>query len=172
MDHAQTCGELGLGAGGDRDPHVADVMQRAKEELRQLIAERAEITKRIGNLKRTIVALGKLFGTSNADPLDTVNRKRGSRLSGITSTCRRVLMESMRPMNAREVCDEVQRVVPDFLARNKDPMSAINTILTRLVNYGEATTLHGDLGQRVWLWAQRDSGSRHVPDENGSDAAR
>ncbi len=41
---------------------MAEVMRTAEHELRQLIEERAEITKRIGSIKQTIVGLAKLFG--------------------------------------------------------------------------------------------------------------
>jgi hypothetical protein len=76
-------------------------------------------------------------------------------------------------MSVRDVCDEIQRMVPDFLARNKDPMSAVSTVLRRLVNYGEATPLRGDHGQQVWLWAtERDSKSRRVPGEKARGLAR
>ncbi len=173
MDHGQTSDKPGLATAGDANPHVADVMRHAQQELRQLIEERAAVTKRIGTIKRTILGLAKLFGNGNlADPLDVFDHKRSSRQAGITSACRRVLMEAMRPMSARDVCDEILRTVPDFLARNKDPMSAVSTILSRLVKYGEATVLRGDHGQRVWLWAaERDSRSSYVPHESGSGPA-
>jgi hypothetical protein len=137
------------------DLHVVDVIRRAEHELRQLMHERAAVTKRIGTVKRTIVGLAKLFGDGilDADPFDLAGRKGSSRQPGITGVCRRVLMEARRPMSARDICSEIHRSVPPLLARHKDPMATINTILGRLVEYGEATVLRGDYGQRVWLWA-------------------
>jgi hypothetical protein len=147
-------------------------MQRADRELRHLMAERAELTKRIGTVKRTIMGLGKLFGNGILDTvlLDLVDRRRGPRQRGITGACRRVLIEAKRPMSARDVCDEIQRTVPPLLARHKDPMATILTILARLVEYGEATVSAGEHGQRTWLWevAERDSGLEHMPDHNGT----
>jgi hypothetical protein len=168
MDHVQIPDRPGA---GDANAHVTDVVRRAEQELRQLIEERTEIRKRIGSVKRTIVGLAKLFGDDILDDvlLDFVDHKKGSRQPGITSACRRVLMDATRPMSARDVCDEIQRTVPDFLARNKDPMATISTILYRLKDYGEATASLGDRGQRVWLWAsERDSRSRHEPDGKGA----
>ena len=157
MDHGQTPEKSAPAAHG----HVQDVIRRAEHELRQLIEERSEVTKRIGTVKQTIVGLANLFGEGILDAalLDLVDRKSSSRQPGITRACRRVLMEAERPMSAREVCDEIQKTAPALLARHKDPMATINTILSRLVEYGEATVVPGDRGQRAWLWAA-DRGDR------------
>jgi hypothetical protein len=158
MDHGPTPDKAANGSNGP-NRHVQDVIRRAEGELRQLIEERAEVTKRIGTVKQTIVGLANLFGDGILDAalLDLVDRKSGARQPGITRACRRVLMEADRPMSARDVCDVIQRTAPTLLARHKDPMATINTILSRLVEYGEATLLPGDRGQRCWLWAaERD----------------
>jgi hypothetical protein len=48
-------------------------------------------------------------------------------------------------------------------------MATISTILGRLVDYGEATLLPGDHGQRAWLWAaDAESKSSPAPDREGS----
>ena len=135
--------------------HVQDVVRRAERELRQLVEERAEVTRRIGTVKQTIAGLANLFGDDILDAglLHMIDRKSGSRQPGITRACRRVLMEATRPMSARDVCEEIQRTLPTLLARHKDPMATINTILGRLVEYREATLLPGDRGQRTWVWA-------------------
>jgi hypothetical protein len=154
MDHGQTTEKPAAGSPG-ANRHVQDVIRRAEHELRQLMEERAEVTKRIGTVKQTIVGLANLFGDGILDAAlsDLVDRKSGSRQPGITRACRGVLMQARRPMSAREVCDEIQRTVPALLARHKDPMATINTILSRLVEYGEATVSSGDRGQRAWLWS-------------------
>jgi hypothetical protein len=132
MDHGPRADKAANGASGE-NRHVQDVIRRAEGELRQLIEERAEVTKRIGTVKQTIVGLANLFGDGILDAalLDLVDRKSGSRQPGITQACRRLLMEAERPMSARDVCDEMQRTAPTLLARHKDPMATINTILSR-----------------------------------------
>jgi hypothetical protein len=151
---------------GDAPPtnhHVEEVMRRAEHELRQLMEERASVTKRICNVKRTILGLANMFGDTVLDSalLDLVGRDSGSRQPGITRACRRVLLEAGRPMTAHSVCDEIQREMPALLARHKDPMATVYTILGRLVEYGEVTVLQGDRGQRTWSWAaERADGSR------------
>jgi hypothetical protein len=170
MDHGPTADKAAVTPGGG-NRHVQDVIRRAEGELRQLIEERAEVTKRIGTVKQTIVGLANLFGDGILDAalLDLVDRKSGPRQPGITRACRRVLLEAGRPMSARNVCDEIQRTLPALLARHKDPMATVNTILGRLVDYGEATVLAGDHGQRAWLWAaEAESKSSPAPDGEGS----
>jgi hypothetical protein len=158
---------------GEANQYVVEVMQRADHELRHLVAERAELTKRIGTVKRTMKGLAKLFGNEILDTvlLDLVDRSRGPRQRGITPACRRVLMETQRPMSARDVCDEIKRAVSQLLARHKDPIATINTILARLVEYGEATVSPGDHGQRVWLWvAERETGFERRLDRTRKDS--
>ncbi len=146
--------------------HVQEVIRRAEEELRQLMEERTGLTTRICTVKKTIVGLANLFGDDILDAAlsDLVGRDSGIRQPGITRACRRVLLEAGRPMSAREVCDEIQRSVPVLLARHKEPLATIYTILGRLVEYGEATPLPGDRGQRAWSWVAEHDGEPNVPD--------
>jgi hypothetical protein len=61
-------------------------------------------------------------------------------------------MEVRRPLGAREVCVELERHAPAVLARHKDPLASVTTVLNRLVDYGEARSLSNDRGRRVWEW--------------------
>ncbi|HEX4785420.1 MAG TPA: hypothetical protein VH350_13845 [Candidatus Sulfotelmatobacter sp.] len=150
------------GAPGNTNLYVLDVMRRAEQELRQLIEKRAEISKRIGTVQRTMVGLAKLFGDDilRADLLHLFARERGTRQAGITWACRKTLMEARRPMRAHDLCEEIQRTAPALLANHKHPTASMTTILRRLVDYGEAKAMPGDDGQCAWLWvAERDSRS-------------
>lgn len=152
----------------DGTPLIADgvpaqqVVKAAHEELLQLMQQRAEIMKRIGTLKQTIVGLANLFGDQilSDELLELVDRKPNGRQPGFTKACRTVLMESRRPMGAREVCAELERRTPDILARHKDPLASVTTVLNRLVEYGEARTLSNERGRRAWEWV---SESESVP---------
>src|SRR5579862_8569547 len=116
-----------------RDPHVAEVVKTAHEELRQLMRQRADIMKRIGTLKQTIVGLANLFGDDilNEDLLELVDRKTNGRQPGFTKACRMVLMEADRPLGAREVCELIQQKIPPLLSRHKDPLASVTTVLNR-----------------------------------------
>jgi hypothetical protein len=130
------------------------VVKAAHEELLLLMRQRAEIMKRIGTVKQTIAGLANLFGDQvlDDDLLELIDRKPNGRQPGFTKACRRVLMEVRRPLGAREVCMELERNAPAILARHKDPLASVTTVLNRLVDYGEARSLSNDRGRRVWEW--------------------
>jgi len=130
------------------------VVKAAHEELLQLMRQRAEIMKRIGTVKQTIAGLANLFGEQvlDDDLLELIDRKPNGRQPGFTKACRRVLMDVRRPLGAREVCMELERNAPAILARHKDPLASVTTVLNRLVDYGEARSLSNDRGRRVWEW--------------------
>jgi hypothetical protein len=130
------------------------VVRAAHEELLQLMKQRAEVMKRIGTVKQTISGLANLFGDEvlGDDLLELIDRKPNGRQPGFTKACRRVLMEVRRPLGAREVCVELERYAPAILARHKDPLASVTTVLNRLVDYGEARSLSNERGRRVWEW--------------------
>src|SRR5215470_8531443 len=116
---------------GSNDPHVQQVIRAAHDELRQLMRQRAEIMKRIGTVKQTIVGLANLFGDDvlSDELLELVDRKSGGRQPGFTKACRMVLMEANRPLGAREVCEHLQQRMPPVLMRHKDPLASVTTVL-------------------------------------------
>lgn len=134
--------------------HVQEVIRQAHEELRQLLLQRAEIMKRIGTVKQTISGLANMFGDSvlNEELMELVDRKNSGRQPGFTKACRMILMESGRAMTAREICDYFHLKMPTLLARHKDPMASVTTVLNRLVDYGEAEAVMTN-GRRAWRWA-------------------
>jgi hypothetical protein len=54
-------------------------------------------------------------------------------------------------MNSRDICEYLQEKLPDLLARHKDPMASVTTVLNRLVEYGEAEAVVSN-GRRAWRW--------------------
>jgi hypothetical protein len=139
---------------GNGDAHVQEVVKAAQEELGQLLRQRAEVMKRIGTVKQTIVGLANLFGDDvlSEELLELVDRRSSGRQPGFTKACRMVLMEAHRPLAAREVCEQIETRVPALLLRHKDPLASVTTVLNRLVDYGEARTLTSQNGRRTWQW--------------------
>src|SRR5262249_3465358 len=114
-------------------------------------------------VKQTIAGLANLFGDSvlNEELLELVDRKSNGRQPGFTKACRVILMEANRPMGARDVCDQIQERMPPMLARHKDPMASVTTVLNRLVDYGEAEAVVLTNGRRAWRWiADAESAAR------------
>lgn len=134
--------------------HVEEVVRQAHEELRQLLQQRAEVMRRIGTIKQTIAGLANLFGESvlSDDLLELIDRKSSGRQPGFTKACRIVLMDANRALSARDVCDRIQQKSPPMLARHKDPIASVTTVLNRLVAYGEAEAVSLDSGRRAWQW--------------------
>jgi hypothetical protein len=165
---AMDVGKTGINGGsgsrtlsGAADPHVQEVLKSAHDELRSLLKQRAEIMKRIGTVKQTIVGLANMFGDEvlNEELLELVDRKSNGRQPGFTKACRMVLMEAGRPLGAREVCEHIQEKVPPVLLRHKDPLASVTTVLNRLVDYGEARTVIRENGRRAWQWVSEPSGA-------------
>jgi len=84
--------------------------------------------------------------------LELVDRKTSGRQPGFTKACRMVLMDANQALSARDVCDRIQEKLPPMLARHKDPMASVTTVLNRLVAYGEAKAVSLDNGRRAWQW--------------------
>ncbi|MFZ0319463.1 MAG: hypothetical protein WAL56_10085 [Candidatus Sulfotelmatobacter sp.] len=134
--------------------HVHEVVRQAHQELRQLLQQRAEVMRRIGTIKQTIAGLANLFGDEvlSDELLEMVDRKSGGRQPGFTKACRMILMDANRALSARDVCERIRQKSPAMMARHKDPMASVTTVLNRLVAYGEAKAVALENGRRAWQW--------------------
>lgn len=139
---------------GNGNGHVQEVVRQAHEELLQLLQRRAEVMRRIGTIKQTIVGLANLFGENvlSDELLELIDRKSNGRQPGFTKACRTILMEADCAVSARDMCERIQKKVPLILDRHKDPMASVTTVLNRLVAYGEAKAVTLDNGRRAWQW--------------------
>jgi hypothetical protein len=141
-----------------RDLHVQEVIRSAELELLALLQKRAELMKRIGSIKQTLVGLANMFGDAvlNEQLLELLDRGTARR-SGFTQACRAVLMESPTQLSARQVCDLLVKKFPGILERHKKPFASVTTVLSRLVEYDEARSFLTEDGGRVWQWvAERE----------------
>jgi hypothetical protein len=151
------------------DPHVQQVVRAAHEELRQLMRQRADVMKRIGAAKQTIIGLANLFGEEvlSQELLELLDRKSGGRQPGFTKACRMVLMGADCPLGAREVCEKIEQRIPPVLLRHKNPLASVTTVLNRLVEYGEARTVLRDNGCKAWEWVADPADSGFVTVRRG-----
>jgi hypothetical protein len=146
-------------------PDVRVVVKVAHGELRRLIQQRAEITKRIDSIKQTIVGLCNLFGGDELteELRELVNGKAVVRRPGITQACRKVLMDAGCPLTARNVCEQIQQRSDPPCSKNL--VGAVTTVLSRLEKYGEARTVPRANGPRAWVWlSDVENGSFHPVD--------
>ena len=141
------------------DAYVQEVLRTAHQELLALLQQRAELMKRIGTVKQTIIGLANLFGDDILDDelLTLVDRKPSGRQPGFTRACRTVLLEARAPLTAREVVEQMQNRFAAVLVNHKDPLASVTTVLNRLVAYGEARAAANQKGKRVWEWVAENS---------------
>lgn len=151
------------------DVYVQEVLRTAHQELLALLQQRADLMKRIGTVKQTIIGLANLFGDDVLDDelLTLVDRKPNGRQPGFTRACRTVLIESRAPLTAREVVAQMQQRFAGVLVNHKDPLASVTTVLNRLVAYGEARSAANHGGKRAWEWVaesqDKQNGSRVAP---------
>jgi len=153
------------------DPNVLEVLRAARAELDQLIAQRAEVTRRIGTTKQAIIGLAKLFGGTvlqNA-VLELIDHRATNRQSGFTRACRYLLTEANRPMTSTEVCEGLRQKFPELAARHKDLSASVTTVMNRLVGYGEASISGSAHGRRTWTWVA-ETADLQQPGENENDS--
>jgi len=136
--------------------HAEEVVRRARQELQALKHQRAEIMKRIGTVKQTILGLAAIFDglVSEDELLDLNGKKAPGHQTGLTKGCRLVLMQSTDPMRPRDVCERLFHHGVS-LEKHKDPLASVTTILNRLVHYGEARLVERSDGRRAFAWVNQ-----------------
>ncbi len=139
--------------------HVHEVVRQARVELQLLLRQRAEVMKRIGTVKQTLAGLANLFGDDVLDQelAEMVDLRGSGRQPGFTKACRGILLEARQPLSARDVCEHLNQKHPALLARHKDPVASVTTVLNRLVSYGEALPVNLPNGRRAWQWVAEAS---------------
>ncbi len=150
--------EQGSNGNGKADK-IEEAVRQAHDELRTLLQQRAELTRRIGTVKQNIAVLANMFGEGalNEDLLKLLDRRVTRRQSGFTNACRLALMEAQRALTAREVCSQVQLKTAAVLKKHKDPLASVTTVLNRLVDYGEARSITNQYGKRAFLWVAEET---------------
>lgn len=137
---------------------IGHVLGRVHSELRLLLLERAAIMKKIGAIKHIIVGLADVFGIHVIDKelqeLISKGSSSGTARSdaGLTSVCRRILMESSEPLTTRQLCGWIQERNPSVFARQKKPTNSVVVVLRRLVSYGEIKDGVNERDVRTWQW--------------------
>lgn len=131
--------------------HADEVAGAAREQLNRLLLQRAELTKRIGTLKRTLAGLASLFGSpAPPNPRFALPDGKTCALSptSLIDACRMALIHAGPPLRAHQVRDKL-RFQGSLLENHRDPVATISTILGRLCQYGEARSAYSRTGNEA-----------------------
>jgi len=133
---------------------VKHVLAMAREQLTELLQQRATIVKRITTLRRTLNGLVEIFGDEVLDGELTrlINAPVGTRNGGLTDACRSVLMSSTHPLASGEVVMRIRSTDDALLRNHKNAVASVTSILYRLQSYGETAASTTPSGRRAWMW--------------------
>lgn len=140
------------------DSSFAAQLQQARQELAGLNHERAQLEGKIAWVQAVIAKLERLCGepadrsaVSLADVIAAVG-KQGGVTAGLTDSCRRVLRAARRALQAHEVVLVLEN--SGFLtSRYVSPLSAVVTVLHRLVERGQARVVaSSETGRPLFRW--------------------
>jgi len=133
---------------------LQEVARQVADELRKSLQIRADVTRRIGTLKKTAAGLASTFGESilTEDLRETLEVSSPNRRKGLTDKCREILIQSDAPLTSRDVCERLFNEAPLVLANHKDPVASVTTVLNRLVEYGEVRRVPLSDDKRAWQW--------------------
>jgi len=129
------------------------VIEYAQVEVRALLQQRAEITKRLMAIRRTIADLARAFGhDALGQGRQTLTRPpKRKRHTGLTEAFRSVLMQATHPLTTQAVVREIQAADSGLISHHKDPIASATAILVRLESYGEVSSEVGSSRKRLWM---------------------
>ena len=127
-------------------------LEAAVREYEELGRQRQDIDSRLAQLAQTIGSLNRLCGfTANV-------------FWGLTDACRVVLRNAGQPMTPTEVRDRLEAIGLD-LSKYSSSLSAIHTVIKRLVEAQEVRLVELESGRFAYEW-QRPAKSLALNEEN------
>jgi len=126
---------------------------QANQELAHCLEQRQTIDRRVARLQAVINHLEDLFAERDRKHLETrVERViKASLKLGITESARVLLKESMLPMTAGELKENMEARKID-VSRYANPLAVIHTVLKRLVQSGDVKVVPGKRGKKAYQW--------------------
>jgi hypothetical protein len=128
-------------------------LYQAKQELAHELVERQKSDQKVARLQSLITQLQDLCAQQNQkgfwssiERVVTADLKRG-----ITETIRVLLKERSLPMTATELKAGIEARKYD-LARYKNSLAVIHTVLNRLVKSGEVKVISEKYGKKAYQW--------------------
>jgi hypothetical protein len=121
----------------------SQTLAAAEAELDALTRARSELDRRISGLRLVIQGLRQISGLSAAD---------GPEPEGLTASCRAILRSATQALSPAEVKGQLDAMRFDWSSYSS-PLSAVHTVLKRLVARGQAVATESD-GKTRYCWKQ------------------
>jgi len=121
-----------------------DVLQTlaiAEKELAALEQTRQELDRRIAGLRLVIQGLRQMQGVSAPAAVER---------EGLTESCRTILRSAAQALSAQEVKEQLDALGFDWSSYS-NPISAVHTVLKRLMEKGQTVAAEGD-GKVRYCW--------------------
>jgi len=128
-------------------------LYQAKQELAHELVERQKSDQKVARLQSLITQLQDLCVEQDQRRFwNSIDRVVKTDLKGgITETIRVLLKEMSLPMTATDLKTGIQARKYD-LARFKNPLAVIHTVLDRLVKSGEVKVIPQQYGKKAYQW--------------------
>ena len=128
-------------------------LYQAKQELAHELVERQKSDQKVARLQSLITQLQDLCAEQDQKRFwnSIENVVKADLKGGITETIRVLLKERSLPMRATELKAGIEARKYD-LARYKNPLAVIHTVLNRLVKSGEVKVIPQKYGKKAYQW--------------------
>jgi hypothetical protein len=148
-------------------------LSQAKQELAHELVERQKSDQKLARLQSLITQLQDLCAEQDQKRFwNSIERVVKADLrGGITQTIRILLKETSLPMTATDLKAEIEARKYD-LARFKNPLAVIHTVLNRLVKSGEVKLVPQKYGKKAYQWVSTTEKLLSELRETGQPAAQ
>jgi hypothetical protein len=136
-------------------PDFRALREQLTQEIEHLRKQHKQIEGKILSLKASLRGIDRYLEAEQdhlrLDPLPLEPRWDGLRALGLTDAVRRAIYNSLEPINAKQIRDQLEFLAYPKLPKN-NPLAAIHAILTRLTKNEEIRQTEGADKKPVYEW--------------------
>jgi hypothetical protein len=127
--------------------------QRISKELLTLRKQLREVEGDIAAARQALHGLSLILGEEYfSDELLRLIRPKRTKIRGLSSVCRSLLVKAPHAHSVREICDRINAIDPLLLTHHKNPMASVMSVLRQLARRGEIIR-RNENGKSVWQQA-------------------
>ena len=142
--------------------------QRITRELAALQKQLREVEGDIVAVRQTLNGLALILGEEYfSEELLRLIRPKRTKIRGLSSVCRSLLLNAPYAYSVREVCNRINATEPLLLTHHRNPMASVMSVLRQLARRGEIIR-RTENGKSVWQQASsRSSPNDRRPQSTG-----